>query len=660
MSADPRYHVKINGKGYVLIDESYAVQPQRPFNPRFSTGDPSLGDLSFWQFLGQDLFDGGEGQEIFSVTNKIKSSGGWDFRDGKPRLSFGLKAPSSYTANPIAHIGYYMCQPKVVFFANAIHIIYPMDTATLAALGRRQIKARADGYPDIWIVNAMDGIVMRRDSASGAADDHLMLVHSKTLRSVDSAFATVTDITLTHYGTSLGIASTPANTIVVGGNRGTGTFPAANGQPTFTRIALTAGAFTAATTKELILDGLITGEACSVLSGSAVDSNGTMYFCIRDTTTAAAGLLLPSRIVRIVAGDLTATEFAISAIDELPNLRPHGLAALNGSVYIFGLRQTGAGSGYQEVTKYPNTPVWRSEKIHTNLGSEPSVAFMPMQPGPLEILFVADHGQGNGWASVYSLRQDDTVSEKQGLVPYVMSGSAIANRYMSACWESDGLMYFYNATQGLLYRTGSTRGFGIEGALNSDQRVSNAVASTVSLKFSRQIGGTTLIDKSLFKFVLEISEALPTDGTIAIYVNDTLAGTMTASDGTRFLFAPPEVSSAYFDVRLEATASMRWDGYLVAYTLQYIPTQLKKLAWGFAVRATKSLKLLNGQFEERAPEKIVADLKSAWAANTPLEFMDIDGETYSAIVTEFKARMPLAADKTKDREFLVSLELLEV
>jgi hypothetical protein len=88
MAADKAFHIKLNGKGYILLDETYAMQPQRPFNPRFSTGDPSFGDLSFWQFFSQEDWSGGEGQEIFDDKTKYLESCGWDLFDGKPRLSY--------------------------------------------------------------------------------------------------------------------------------------------------------------------------------------------------------------------------------------------------------------------------------------------------------------------------------------------------------------------------------------------------------------------------------------------------------------------------------------------------------------------------------------------------------------------------------------------
>ena len=82
------YHIHLGNKGYIILDETYALQPQKPFSPRFSTGDPSYGDLSFWQYLTQEDWSGGEGQEIFTDKTKYLESCGWDLWDGKPRLSF--------------------------------------------------------------------------------------------------------------------------------------------------------------------------------------------------------------------------------------------------------------------------------------------------------------------------------------------------------------------------------------------------------------------------------------------------------------------------------------------------------------------------------------------------------------------------------------------
>jgi len=58
---DDRYHLQINQKGYIVQNESYKKLAQLSYRPRFSTGDPSVNDLSFWQFFSQDDWRGGLG-----------------------------------------------------------------------------------------------------------------------------------------------------------------------------------------------------------------------------------------------------------------------------------------------------------------------------------------------------------------------------------------------------------------------------------------------------------------------------------------------------------------------------------------------------------------------------------------------------------------------
>lgn len=71
-------HVSINGLEYVLQDETYVQQLQTPFSPRFSTGQGDFGDLSFFQYLAQTDWSGGNGQQIFDVSNRFNESEGVD------------------------------------------------------------------------------------------------------------------------------------------------------------------------------------------------------------------------------------------------------------------------------------------------------------------------------------------------------------------------------------------------------------------------------------------------------------------------------------------------------------------------------------------------------------------------------------------------------
>lgn len=82
--------ITLNGKPYVILDETYSQQLQTPFNPRFSTGQPNVGDLTFFQFISMADWSGGNGQEIFEGddTNKFFDSERIDVTEsGKLKLA---------------------------------------------------------------------------------------------------------------------------------------------------------------------------------------------------------------------------------------------------------------------------------------------------------------------------------------------------------------------------------------------------------------------------------------------------------------------------------------------------------------------------------------------------------------------------------------------
>ena len=69
-------HIILDQKNYFLVPESYQRNSQVPLYPRFSSGDPSLSDLSFWQYIAQEDWSGGAGQRDNKISNKFwKSSG---------------------------------------------------------------------------------------------------------------------------------------------------------------------------------------------------------------------------------------------------------------------------------------------------------------------------------------------------------------------------------------------------------------------------------------------------------------------------------------------------------------------------------------------------------------------------------------------------------
>jgi hypothetical protein len=172
---------------------------------------------------------------------------------------------------------------------------------------------------------------------------------------------------------------------------------------------------------------------------------------------------------------------------------------------------------------------------------------------------------------------------------------------------------------------------------------------------------TPLINKTLYSATIELSEAVPSGGTMTVKVNDTTIGTMVLADGTRKeIILATDLTTSSFAVKLQLPGTVAWDGELNRVTLRYVPTQFKKKAWGFGVRATRNLKLIDGSYELESPASLFSDVKTAWSSNVPITFIDIDGTSYTVIVTDYDRRVPLLDRRTGKTEQLLFVELLEV
>jgi hypothetical protein len=189
-----------------------------------------------------------------------------------------------------------------------------------------------------------------------------------------------------------------------------------------------------------------------------------------------------------------------------------------------------------------------------------------------------------------------------------------------------------------------------------------STSSTCVLKTSAIGGNTPLINKTLYSVTVELSEAITSGETLTVKVNDTTVGTLVNADGTRKeIVLTTEITASAFTLRFEMAGTSTWSGELKGYTLRYIPTQFKKRAWGLAIRADRNLKLADGRRESKKPSTIYSDLEDAWESNVPIPFVDVDGSSYTVIVTDFDQRRPLLDRRGGDRlESFIFLELLEV
>lgn len=690
MAGDGRYHIFLNKKGYVLIDESYAVQPQRPFNPRFSTGDPSLGDLSFWQFFAQEDFSGGVGQEVFDDVRRCLSAVGWNMRSREAKIAGPWERMVAATNGGVDHTlsisdGLHdSVHPKVLWFNGSIYIVFPHrttgdisgaggSTPGLAAFTRTQVQdedSAGRGKPEIFFVNAYDALIMRRtDETTDVSDgEHMVLVHGTSLVVKDEAWSTEVTVTLPEEGYAIGQFG---NDRVLVAMRDTFTF---SGATTAYRLALSVVQFNSngwgvakqGATMYSDLRGF-------VVNSIQTDSNGTAHIIVSSGSSRED--LATSRIVRVIAQDITSGSAAISDVSEpMLGFIPCNLFSMNGAVYMLGYFMENKDEGRKALVKYPNTLLWKSDLLvrqdmiagqnlftYANSG----VMSFPVFKGSDACIFAADSADSPSDIVLFELGLDEKVRTLSRI-----PGAAVGSQADVGAPHGPRGCALFMVNASLYYANVTTRDADIYRDLKQGESAAPLVttrrgnitqAGDVILRSSAFGGNTSLIDKSLFAVGLKLTAAIPDDAKLRVYVNGALFGEVIKADGLNVTVVPSaEFTARAFSIEIRYDTGIPWKGGISALLIKYMPTQFKKLAWGFALRATKSLKLLNGHFDEREPEQIVSDLKDVWASNVPQEFIDQDGKTYSVIMTEFKARMPLAADKAKDREYLVSLELLEV
>lgn len=173
-------HITLDGKEYVVADRSYEVRQQESFVPRFSTGAPDEGDLSFWQWFVQRDFRRGIGAEKFlgidglvhnahqiSLLNDFGASLGFASRALDARIqvrAFGR----TFKTQPIAIFPYY---------ANSWRWQQTIDLNIAAErdLTTRE-KAKGTGAPlPIFEIQGITGTVLSR----GARNPMLLSLYDK-------------------------------------------------------------------------------------------------------------------------------------------------------------------------------------------------------------------------------------------------------------------------------------------------------------------------------------------------------------------------------------------------------------------------------------------------------------------------------------------------
>lgn len=647
--ATAQYDVSLNGQGYLLVEESYKERSQQPFVARFSTGDPSLGDLSFWQFVGQTSFAGGQGQDVLSDVTKIKGSVGWDFRDGKPRLSMGhstfggggaAPAANSPTAPSFAST-YYKRQKAVAFGSSGTNDIVTLigsgNSASATQLDRVGLATQEDW---VYQTSAADGVIWSRPQAGTylVTSNGDRLLFYTVNAAAGNPIAPAQNIQVVGLSDAKVLVPLSANSIMII----TQTY-----SPGASALVWVVTFDNAAWTISTKLATTIPADNQYISGVSAVDSNGTVYVAsVPYLLTVASSTQAPlsSVIYAFSSTDLLSTSGPKLTYEyRMNNFLVGGLVSSAGIVYAMGaIRKSSTKQNQAIIVATTSEIVWESPYNYIS-NTPDNIIIHYFQQNPNEAYFFARN---------YLLNYDSLFRFKLGRVDEIWcKPKTAAGTIDSFCpFFSAERFYYISKATGEIFESLPARG-----ALDSS-------GTSAILELSAYAGNTPLITKMPYSVTVEISEAMSGSDVITVSINDTTLGTIAAADGTSKTFTiSSDLSSASFSIKLTCSRTVAWEGYLKQVLLRYIPVQFKKKMWGFGVRATKALKLIDGRKETATATTLFSAIKTAWSSNTPITFIDIDGVSHTVIVTEYDRRVPLIDRRGGDNiEQLCFVELLEV
>ena len=534
---------------------------------------------------------------------------------------------------------------KFLNYDNSLFTAYYTADSAFTFTSIRTASAPSN-LPAIVHINAKDIAVWSRDqeptdSASAATSKNVFLVAvlGTTLRCY-KAQTQVFTVSLTIYATAVIPIS---STVIVA----IGTVSENDGYPAMEVITMNAGAFSApASQKPCRLDG---GGSGTVAGYSALDANGALYFASLDLSAALG--TKPSRLFVVTAADLIATKPTISAQYTMTDFTIRGIFSMLGTVYLFGARRRG-GNSYASIIKSSGAVVYESTKGIPLTDITATANFYNHGIPSLwrnfdKVLFLSNNNL-DLWNPILQMDSSENIVEVASF-DSGQYGTAATNCIAVAEWGDS--FYLLNAGAGTVKRTTTTRGS------------LGAAFSTAIVELSSMGANTNLINKTLFSVTIELSAAVPASETLSVLVNDTVVGTMTSADGTRKeIVLTSELTASSFIVKLRWPQASTWTGYISdGPLLKYVPTQFKKRAWGFGIRATKRLKWGDGSHETRAPTTMFTDIEASWSSNIPVTFIDVDGTSYSVVVTDFKQKRPLLQmDRSSEQEAFYFLELLQI
>lgn len=657
MPATAKYDIQIDSKGYTLLQESYRRQAQTPFTPRFSTGDPSAGDLTFWQYIGMEQFNAGIGQGAFDIKSKGWHSSGW-ITDPLTRelLPSPVPANTGTFFNMVGHANSRGFLPRV----RAI----PLDGSTVVSAMTGDLSAsltsltgHVAGKNEIYRVSSPCVEYWSRDLTD------LLGGHGVMVGLRDSvAFLNLPDLAaITGSPYSLGI---DADSTVMCATQCTidvfffATFkPNASGANSskFRFVKFEDNSFSAVRFEMTYNAGHF------VPVRSILDASGHLWILMTEraaaTFSAAAdewvteATARASYLYRFNAGSLDSEPY-IDVTVPIPNWIFWDMALLGTDIYLFGGKMNGSKNkmipaiyrvGFGEVWSIPEELIVSGSLYGTIRGVYSSQSRIVFAAG-----YIDDTASSAPFTefSYYALYPGGSVHPIGCL-----QRSSFLDGPVTGVWESEDDLYAHLKFAADIF-VSSPGSFGI--ASDSNRFWASSYFATDS----------NLINKRLQDITVELTQAKPAGQSLSVYIQkDRGAWELVSAIATGTTKATFSIAANAFTWRIGFRTSSTDAGDqagISSFLVKFVPIALKKYQWSLAIRLDLNSKLLDNSYEQLSVATRATNLRSAYRDQTVVTFVDIDGTSYSAIVTDMIERMPLIKEKTNQQEEIVFLELLEV
>lgn len=521
---------------------------------------------------------------------------------------------------------------------NQYWLAYPDSSADFTFTTLRQ-KDTTNFIPALNHINAFAATTWIREFGASASNVHLIASKGNIIKAYNGTTAQFTSATLSFVPTCLqGIT----NNILYA----FGTNVGYSGDIYFARLLFNAASWTV-TIQTSQVDSL-TGSQGVMVNTSAVDLNGTAWFAFSDLDPNSG--LFQSRLIGVTAVDAAATNSTISTITPMGDFVIRSLGAIEGVVYMFGFRIEGK-YYIPAIATRNGTIIWESDsRINASTSGDAflynaGIASIFHIDGGINFLTSID---GKTGSVIKRLTIGGIVSDIATFPDYQFNDSLPT---LPAIGENYGRSIIISPrSEKVAYTT-----------LKSGSQTLGGIDGTLALTLSKFGANTPLIDKTLYAIKVKLSEALTVSSPMTIKVNGVTIGTMTDADGTeKTILTTLEITGSDFQPVMEFPKLADWEGEIDRFTLQYVPTQFKKKAWSFTIRADENLQLVNGQREPKDGAEILAALQASWEKNVPISYTDTDGQIYNVIITDFSARQPIQHAIKGRREYLVTVEMLEV